>query len=169
MFLPANDGSENQSVTENSRQEVKLESHSPNVKVLGPTLSDSQPVRVSSMSNKGIPPVRYSPQAHFVYIPELQDYNEVLKLEPEEKVAWFSVMQEEFNSSVENKVSSMAELHKGKSPVDCCWLFKVKYGPKGQCQRKAQLVARGFSQVYGQDYDEVFSPTMTAETLRIAL
>ena len=54
--------------------------------------------------------------------------------------------------------------------VDNKWVFKVKYTPDGRIDRfKARLVARGYSQLRGQDYDETFAPTMRKESFRIIL
>jgi ABC-type lipoprotein release transport system permease subunit len=40
--------------------------------------------------------------------------------------------------------------------------------PYGQIDRfKARLVVRGFTQIYGQDYDETFAPIMRKESLRM--
>jgi hypothetical protein len=48
------------------------------------------------------------------------------------------------------------------------WVFKVKRRPDKSIQKlKARLVAMGYSQVQGLDYDEVFSPTLRLETLRL--
>jgi hypothetical protein len=50
------------------------------------------------------------------------------------------------------------------------WVLKVKRRPDRSIQKlKARLVAMGYSQVHGLDYDEVFSPTLCLETLRMIL
>ena len=49
-------------------------------------------------------------------------------------------------------------------------MFTVKYTPTGLIDRyKARLVARGFTQVAGDDYLETFSPTIRSESVRILL
>ncbi len=46
-------------------------------------------------------------------------------------------------------------------------MFKVKRNEHGQVERyKARLVAQGFTQVKGADYDETFSPVARLESLR---
>lgn len=50
------------------------------------------------------------------------------------------------------------------------WVFKVKYTQTGHIDRyKTRLVARGFSQVQGIDFEETFSPTLRLESLRMLL
>ena len=59
---------------------------------------------------------------------------------------------------------------KGTNIVSCKWVYRVKYGANGEVTRyKAHLVARGFTQVYGQDYQETFTPVTRLETLRLLL
>ncbi len=49
-------------------------------------------------------------------------------------------------------------------------MFRVKYTPTGQIDKfKARLVAQGFSQVPGIDFNEVFSPTLKLDSLHTML
>ena len=50
------------------------------------------------------------------------------------------------------------------------WIFKKKTDADGNVTvYKAQLVAKGFRQVQGIDYDETFSPVVKLKSVRIML
>ena len=52
--------------------------------------------------------------------------------------------------------------------VDSKWVFDVKTTPTGEIDRfKARLVARGYIQIYGLDYDDTFAPTVRKETFKL--
>ena len=53
----------------------------------------------------------------------------------------------------------LVDLHLGKRPMECKWVFTAKHNADGIVERyKAKLVAKGLTQTYGVDYQEKFDP-----------
>ena len=84
-----------------------------------------------------------------------------------DKAKWIDAMEMEMESLHKNEVWDLVKLPKDRKAVGSKWVFKLKVGPDGLVQRyKARLVAQGFSQKHGLDYDETFSPVIRFESLR---
>ena len=83
---------------------------------------------------------------------------------------WSEALCSEFNSLKENQTWDLVDLPAGKNIVGSKWVFKHKRGAEGEIPRcKARLVAQGYSQKPGVDYDEVFSPVAKYSSIRTVL
>ena len=83
---------------------------------------------------------------------------------------WKEAAEAEYASLLQNITWELVELPKGRSTVGCKWVFCVKYDGKGDVDRfKGQLLAQGYSQKYGIDYDETFSPVPRFSSIRTLL
>ena len=67
-------------------------------------------------------------------------------------------MEEEMEALKRNDTLYLLPFPKGHKSVGCKQLFKRKMGSNGSIEKyKAHLVAKGYSQVAGIDYGEIFS------------
>jgi hypothetical protein len=83
---------------------------------------------------------------------------------------WKAAINDELRSHGLNVVWTLVTAPKGANIVSCKWVFKFKRLLDERIDRyKARLVARGFSQQYGVDYNETFAPVVRMKTLRVLL
>jgi hypothetical protein len=82
---------------------------------------------------------------------------------------WVLVMQEELNNFKRNEVWTLVPRPK-KNVVGTKWVFHNKQDEHGVVTRnKARLVARGYAQVTGLDFEDTFAPVARLEFIRILL
>lgn len=87
-----------------------------------------------------------------------------------EAFQWKAAMDEEYRALLENETWELVQLPPGKRAIGSKWLFKTKQDEKGNVVRhKARIVAQGFTQKYGTDYDEIFAPVAKQTTFRVLL
>jgi hypothetical protein len=130
---------------------------------------NNQEVRVSERQTKGQPPDRFKPQANIVRDHE-EPKNRTEALSGVDKHDWIRAMNDEMKALTENSTWVLTTLPEGRKTIDCKWVFeREKNANTGLIKYKARLVAQGFSQKYGTDYDEVFAPVVRATILRLLL
>jgi histone deacetylase 1/2 len=83
---------------------------------------------------------------------------------------WCAAMQDEYNALMENQTWTLVPSSSNKNLIDCKWVYRIKHRADGTIdQYKAHLVAKGFKQRYGIDYEDTFSPVVKIATIRIVL
>lgn len=98
-------------------------------------------------------------------VKESETYEEAVK-----NKAWQKAMEEEVTALKQNQTWELVPRPRDIKPISCKWVYKLKRRTDGSIERyKARLVARGFSQQYGLDYDETFSPVAKITTVRVLL
>ena len=85
-----------------------------------------------------------------------------------DKQRWLDAIDKEFDNFKKLKVWTpikLCKVPKGKTLVDSRWVMRVK----NDGSRCAQLVARGFVQIPGVDFTELFSPVVNDITMRVIM
>jgi hypothetical protein len=99
---------------------------------------------------------------------EHANYEEVMMSPDSEK--WLEAIKSKLGSMSENQVWTLVDPPSDRKAVECKWIFKKKADADGNVTvYKAQLIAKGFWQVQGVDYDETFSPIAMFKSIRILL
>ena len=99
---------------------------------------------------------------------EPQNYEEAVSHEHNDE--WMEAMQEEMNSLHENHTFDLVDLPTGRKALRNKWVFRLKTDEISSRPRyKARLVVKGFGQKKGIDFNEIFSPVVKMNSIRVVL
>jgi transposase InsO family protein len=83
---------------------------------------------------------------------------------------WKRAMDEEMASFDKNEAWDLVEFPTGRKPIGDKWVFKKKLNAEGKVEKyKSRLVAKGYSQVEGIDFGEIFSLVAKLTSIRFML
>ena len=87
------------------------------------------------------------------------------------KNEWIKAMNDEIQNFYDNKVMTYVKhLPRGIKPTSIKWVYTIKKDGNGNFSKfKARLVARGFTQKKGIDYDLTYSPTLSIDSFKLII
>jgi hypothetical protein len=103
----------------------------------------------------------------FCFLSQMEPKNVSMALE---ESSWVEAMQDELLQFKLQKVWVLCDLPDGMKVIGTKWVFRNKKDERGIVIRnKARLVAQGYTQEEGIDYEEVFAPVARIEAIRLFL
>jgi hypothetical protein len=120
------------------------------------------------------PPRRYDDEVYNCTEDLTADINEPSNLTEafhgKNSAEWKKAAESEYKSLIDNHTWDLVPPPKDKNVIGSKWVFKVKRNVDGTVQRfKGRLVAQGYTQSPGIDYDEVFAPVVRYTSIRSLL
>ncbi|GKC26664.1 retrovirus-related pol polyprotein from transposon TNT 1-94 [Tanacetum coccineum] len=101
----------------------------------------------------------------FISSIEPKNVNEALKDE-----SWIIAMQAELNQFIANDVWELVPHPKSTTIIGTKWVYRNKLDENGVISsNNSRLVAQGYNQQEGIDYDETYTPVARLESIRILL
>jgi hypothetical protein len=130
---------------------------------------DGEPLRYRTMENLlsdqsvlGLVPHDLEAQLHLA----CDDGEPRSFAETERHTAWRAAMQLEMDAVEKNRTWELVDLPRGHSAITLKWVFKLKMDEVGAIvKHKVRLVARGFAQREGIDFDDTFASVARIESV----
>ena len=166
---PIPDRSESQASVESVNEEIQTSRRS-SIPVLRYNLRARK--TVGGNRNDAQPEVNCCFDDEAIALLALEDEPECFEeaIESQQAKEWSRAMDDEYKSLIKNQTWDIVDLPPNRQAVRCKWVYRIKRCPDGSIDRfKARLVAKGFSQKYGFDYTETYSPVARHDSIRLVL
>ena len=132
---------------------------------------DDEPLRYRTLDNifgdqpvPGLAVHDFEAELHLVH----EDGEPRSFAEAEGDAAWRAAMQQEMDAVERNRTWELADLLAGHRAITLKWVYKLKKDEAGAViKHKARLVACGFVQQEGVDFDDAFAPVARMESVRL--
>jgi len=101
---------------------------------------------------------------------EPRSYREAKSLNNPDSKHWIEVVQTKLKSLQGHGTWEVVPRPEGKQIITCKWVWRVKIHEDGSIEHyKACLVARGFTQTHGVNFNETFAPVTRLDNLRLLI
>ncbi|CAL1358977.1 unnamed protein product [Linum trigynum] len=122
------------------------------------------PLRRSARANLGQPPPRMNDFVSYSVAPiTIPTHYSQAARDPR----WNAAMRVEMDALEENHTWDLVPREENMQVIGSRWVYNIKMHPDGAIERfKARVVAQGFKQEYGIDYEETFAPVVKMQTVR---
>ena len=157
-------------LSEVTAENYSPENHDENQNIEEVVNCNSENVELRRSSRIRNPPEFYGERANICIQPFDEPATVKSAMAGADSLKWKDAMSKEIDSMYKNKVWDLVEKPINRNLISSKWIFKKKIGADGEVSTyKARLVAQGYSQKEGVDYDEIFSPVVRFETVRTIL
>jgi len=131
-------------------QEANLIASDKELKALNEAYADGVKLFISSATSHGEP----------------RSYHEATHPENPDSPSWIEAIQAELKSLQDHGTWKVVPQPEGKKVISCKWVWRIKTNPDGSIEHfKARLVARGFTQTRGVNFNKTFAPVTRLDTL----
>ncbi|GJU59007.1 retrovirus-related pol polyprotein from transposon TNT 1-94 [Tanacetum coccineum] len=157
-------------IIENKEKDLEIKDNEPlNKEIINIKESKDHPLEtvIGNLNERTLRSQVQNQSNFFCFVSSIEPKNVKEAIQDE---SWTMAMQEELNQFKTNDVWSLVPPPKNQTIIGTKWVFKNKLDENGVVSRnKARLVAQGYNQQEGIDFDETYAPVARLESIRILL